>query len=129
MSIDLQPLLKSAFYKEEEVQNASEAIERLLESYEKQKHAGARPFETVAPSDPDEQWVREGLLHRLIYYCDSEGAGVPECAGVIVAMYVGSSLYGILARRVIEWASGLLNTPPEKLRELYGTHEVETARR
>lgn len=129
MSIDLQPLLENAFYKEEGVQNASDALERLLKSHENQKRAGARQFEVVAPPHPDESWVRDGLLRRLIYYCDSEGAGMPECAGVIVALYVGSNLYGLLAQRVIDWASGLLSTPPEKLRELYGTHEVETALR
>jgi hypothetical protein len=54
---------------------------------------------------------------------------MPECAGVIVAMYIGSNLYGIVARRVIDWASSLLKTPPEELRELYGTREAETALR
>lgn len=127
MAIDLQPLLEEVFYKEDEIQNASEAIERLLEAYERHKHAGARAFEIVVPPEPDEQWVREGLLHRLIYYCDSHGEELPECAGVIVAMYVGSSLYGIPVGRVIEWASGLLSMPPEGLRDLYGTHEVESA--
>jgi hypothetical protein len=129
MAIDLQPLLEDVFYKEEEIQNASEAIERLLDAYESQKHAGAEPFEIVVPPEPDEQWVREGLLHRLIYYCDSKGAEMPECAGVIVAMYIGPNLYGVAVRRVFEWASDLLSTPSEQLQKMYGTHEGETARR
>ena len=125
MAIDLQPLFDDAFYAEE-VQNASESFARALEKYEATQHVGARPFEVVVPDEPDEQWVREGLLQPLIYFCDSEGAVMPNCGGVVVLMFVGSQLYGIVADRVVRWASELLHVPPEQLTAQYGTHEVDT---
>ena len=128
MSIDLSRLLEKAFFKEE-LQNASEAIERALEKFEQTAHVGARPFEVVAPTDPDEDWVRERMTRPLIYFCESEGTPVPRCGGVIVALFVGRQLYGIAAEHVIRWASEVLHAPIEQLRDQYGTHEVETALR
>lgn len=126
MSIDLRGLLEDAFF-EEELKNASEGIERALDAYQQQTKMGAHRYEVVAPPEPDEQWVREGLAHPLIYFCESEGAPPPKCGGVIVALFVGSRLYGITAERVIRWASEQLGSPVEQLRREYGTHEVETA--
>src|ERR1700759_2413091 len=126
MSIDLSPLLAKAFFVEE-LQNASEAIERALGTFEQRTHVGARPFEIASPPDPDEPWLREGLVHPLIYFCESEGTPLPRCSGVIVALFVGRTLYGIAAEEVIRWASELLGASVEQLHDQYGTREIETA--
>lgn len=128
MSIDLNPLLETAFF-EEDVQNGSEAIERLLEKFEEMERMGARLFEMVAPDEPDEAWLRDGFVAGLIYFCESEGTPVPRCGGTVVALYVGARLYGISAERVVAWASEQLGTPIDQLRVTYGTHESETALR
>lgn len=128
MSIDLSELLEQAFFVDEP-QNGSVAIERALETFEEQKHVGSRLFEVVAPADPDDEWLRERLVHPLIYFCESEGAAVPDCSGVVVALYVGSHLYAISADRVIRWASSRLGTSIDQLRTQYGTHERDTAQR
>jgi hypothetical protein len=111
------------------VENASISIERALESYEQKIHGGARPFEVVIPSDADEQWVAEELVHPLLYFCESEGFLVPKCLGVVVATFVGRHLYAINAEDVITWGSELLGRTMEQLREQYGTHEIDTALR
>jgi len=128
MSIDLSPVLEKAFFVEE-VENASETVARAEQKFEQVTHIGARAFEVVAPTDPDEPWLREQLIHRLVYVCESEGVPVPECSGTIVALFIGRTLYGIPAADVVRWASGVLNTPVEQLRTQYGTHEIETALR
>ena len=46
MAIDLSPLLDKAFFVEE-VQNASESIQRALTTFEQKYNQGARPFEVV----------------------------------------------------------------------------------
>lgn len=128
MPIDLSPVLEKAFFVEE-VENASETVARAEQKFEQATHVGARAFEIVAPADPDEPWLREQLIHRLVYVCESEGVPVPECSGTIVALFIGRTLYGIPAGDVVRWASGVLNTPVEQLRTQYGTHEIETALR
>jgi hypothetical protein len=128
MSIDLNPVLEKAFFVEE-VENASEALARAEQKFEQVTHIGARGFEIVAPGEPDEQWLREQLIHRLVYVCESEGVPVPECSGTIVELFIGRRLYAVPAEDVVRWASQVLNTSVEQLRMEYGTHEVETARR
>jgi hypothetical protein len=128
MSIDLSPVLEKAFFVED-VENASEAIARAEQKFEQVTHIGARGFEIVAPGEPDEQWLREQLIHRLVYVCESEGVPVPECSGAIVELFVGRRLYAVPAQDVVHWASRVLNTSVEQLRREYGTHEVETALR
>ncbi len=128
MSIELSPVLEKAFFVEE-VQNASEAVARAQQKFEEVTHIGSRVFEILAPSDPGESWLREQLVRRLVYVCESEGVPVPECSGTIVALFVGPRLYAIPAEDVIRWAGRLLSTSVEQFRMQYGTHEVETARR
>ncbi|HEX3477720.1 MAG TPA: STAUR_1299 family protein [Kofleriaceae bacterium] len=128
MSIDLSPVLEKAFFVED-VQNASEAIARAEQTFEQATRIGARGFEIVAPIEPDEPWLREQLVHRLVYVCESEGVPVPECSGTLVELFIGGRLYAIPAGDVIRWASRVLHTPIEQLRMEYGTHEIETARR
>lgn len=128
MSIDLNPVLEKAFFVEE-VENASEALARAEQKFEQVTHIGARGFEIVAPDEPDELWLREQLIHRLVYVCESEGVPVPECSGTIVELFIGPRLYAVPAEDVVRWASQVLNTSVEQLRSQYGTHEVETARR
>ena len=128
MSIDLSPLLEQAFFVEE-VQNASEAIERALETYEQMTRAGARTFEVVAPEEPNQSWLVEELVRPLVYFCESEGSPVPRCGGVIVAMFVDRRLYAIAAEQTLLWCSDLLQASAEQLREEYGTHETETVLR
>lgn len=128
MAIELSPVLEKAFFVED-VENASEAVARAEQKFEQVTGTGARVFEILAPGEADEQWLREQLVQRLVYVCESEGVPVPECAGTIVALFVGRRLYAISAEDVIGWASGVLNTPVEQLRTQYGTHEIETALR
>jgi hypothetical protein len=128
MAIDLSPLLNSAFFVEE-VENASEAIERMLEAFERETGAGARAFEVVVPGELDDGWVRDRLVHPLVYFCESEGTPVPACRGMVIALFLGLKLYGIPAEHVIRWAGDLLGTSVDQLRQDYGTHEVETALR
>ena len=128
MSIDLNPVLEKAFFVEE-VENASEALARAEQKFEQVTHVGARGFEIVAPDEPDELWLREQLIHRLVYVCESEGVPVPECSGTIVELFIGPRLYAVPAEDVVRWASQVLNTSIEQLRTEYGTHEVETALR
>lgn len=128
MSIDLNPVLEKAFFVEE-VENASETLARAEQKFEQVTHIGARGFEIVAPGEPDELWLREQLIHRLVYVCESEGVPVPECSGTIVELFVGPRLYAIPAEDVVRWASQVLNTSIEQLRTQYGTHEIETALR
>ena len=128
MSIDLSRLLEKAFFAEE-VQNASEAVGRALGKAEQVSHIGASPFEFVAPGNPDEAWLSEQLVPRLVYFCESKGTPVPKCAGTIVMLFVGQRLYGIPAEDVIRWASERLGTPVEQLRMQHGTHEIETGLR
>lgn len=128
MSIELSAVLEKAFF-EEEVENASEAVLRAEQKFEQATRIGARVFEIVAPGEPDEAWLREQLIHRLVYVCEQEGVPAPECSGTIVALFVGRRLYAIPAEEVIRWGSRLLSTSVEQLRQQYGTHEVETALR
>lgn len=128
MSIELNRLTEKAFFAEE-VANASEALARAMQKFEQVTHLGARAFEIVAPADPDEGWLREQLVHRLIYFCESEGMPVPDCGGMVVALYVGPWLYGIPGADVLRWASGVLSASIDQLRDEYGTHEVGTALR
>lgn len=128
MSIDLSRLLERAFFTED-VDNASEALDRAQQKFEQVTHAGARTFEVVAPGDPDELWLREQLVQRLVYFCESEGVPAPACSGTIVALFIGRRLHGIPAADVLRWASGLLNTSIEQFRAQYGTQEIETALR
>jgi hypothetical protein len=128
MSIDLNPVLEKAFFVEE-VENASEALARAEQKFEQVTRIGARGFEIVAPGEPDEEWLREQLVHRLVYVCESEGVPVPECSGTIVELFVGPRLYAIPAEDVVRWASQLLHTSVEQLRMQYGIHEADRALR
>jgi hypothetical protein len=128
MSIDLSPVLEKAFFVED-VENASEAIARAEQKFEQVTHIGARGFEIVAPGEPDELWLREQLIHRLVYVCESEGVPLPECSGTIVELFIGPRLYAVPAGDVVRWASQVLNTSVEQFRTEYGTHEAETALR
>lgn len=128
MSIDLSPVLEKAFFVED-VENASEALSRAEQKFEQVTRIGARGFEIVAPGEPDEEWLREQLVHRLVYVCESEGVPVPQCSGTIVELFVGRRLYAIPAEDVVRWASQLLHTPVEQFRAQYGINEVESAQR
>jgi hypothetical protein len=128
MSIELNRLTEKAFFAEE-VANASEALARAMQKFEQVTHTGARAFEIVAPADPDEAWLREQLVHRLVYFCESEGMPVPECGGMVVALYVGPWMYGIPGAEVLRWASGVLSASIDQFRAEYGTHEIDTALR
>src|SRR3954465_4526858 len=95
MTIDLSPLLEQSFFVEEGMNNASESIERALQTYEQKFEGGARAFELGIIDNPDEDWVRERLVHELTYFCESEGMALPKCAGVVVTAFVGNKLYAV----------------------------------
>lgn len=128
MAIDLKGLLRKAFFIEE-VHNATEALERARDQFSEATKTAGQSFEVVAPPISDENWVREGLLQPLVYYCESEGMPIPRCAGVFVSLFVGDQLYCIGAAAVLKWAEQQLGTSAEELRSLYGTHEQETVLR
>jgi hypothetical protein len=106
--IELNRLIETAFFAEEVVENASEALARAMQKFEQVTHTGARAFEIVVPADADEPWVRD-QVHRLVYFCESEGMPVPECGGTIVALYIGRWMYGIAGGELVRWASGVLS--------------------
>jgi hypothetical protein len=128
MAIDLSPLLDKAFFVEE-VQNASESIERALQTFEQKFNQGARPFEVVGTEDADSAWINEKLLHPLVYFCESEGAMLPRCGGVIVALFLGDHLYGITAEDVMQWGSDVVGASIAQLDAQFGTHERDTGLR
>jgi hypothetical protein len=129
MAIELSKLLDKAFFSAKPLRNATESIERARDRYLELKRTGATSFELVAPSTLDEAWVRERLLRPLVYYCESEGRPIPDCAGVFVSLFVGEALYCITVADVIAWARGQLGVTVDELRAQYGTHELETAQR
>src|SRR5262245_58004352 len=100
MSIELSRLLAQAFFAEAP-QNASEAIERVLEKYEQMARARVRPVGIAAPHGPDGSWGREGLARPLIYFCDSGGSPAPKCGGIVVALFFEDKLYGLPAEAVV----------------------------
>src|SRR5690606_3522602 len=124
MAIELRGLLEHSFF-DEEVKNASEVLQRVADQFQQTTQTGARMFEVVVPDEPDEQWLRDGLVQPLVYFCESEAAVLPKCAGVVVAMFIDAHLYAISAEDVIAWASDQLGSPIEQLRQSYGTRETE----
>ncbi|SRR6266542_1582609 len=129
MAIDLDRLTSKAFYVEENVRNATEALQRAAEKYIATYKTGGVSFELVVPPGPEESWARERLLRPLVYYCESEGAPIPKCPGVFLSLFRGANLYCITVADVVEWAGAQLGVTAEQLSELYGTHEGETALR
>jgi hypothetical protein len=125
--MSIETLLETAFFAGD-IENASETIERALEAYEADTHAGARVFEAVAPDEPDPAWL-DDLMRRLVYFCESEGSPTPRCGGVMVALFHHGRLYGITAEHAVGWGSEALGVSPHELRERYGLGEVETALR
>lgn len=128
MAIDLKRLLDKAFFVED-VQNATEAIERARRKYVETTETAGMSFEVVAPPEPHETWVRERLLRPLVYFCESEGSPIPRCSAVFVSLFVGARLYCLTVGEVMEWAHQQLGLSPERLRDEYGTHEQDTALR
>ena len=128
MAIDLNPLLQKAFYVEQ-VQNATEAIERAREEFVAATKTGGRSLEVVVPPEPDEAWAQERLLHPLVYYCESEGTPLPRCPGVFLSLFVGDRLHCVAAADILAWAEQRFGLSADEMRERYGTHERETAYR
>jgi hypothetical protein len=128
MSMDLNPLLEKAFFTEE-VENASEAVERALDKFEEMTHIGARPFEVVVPVNPDEDWLRDRFVSRLVYVCESEGMPIPKCGGTIIALFIGRHMYAIAAEQAIRFGCDVLDTTVDELHAQYGTHDLDTALR
>jgi hypothetical protein len=129
MAIDVNQLASKAFYVEENVRNATEALQRAVEKYISIYKTSAVSVDLVVPPDADESWARERLLRPLVYYCESEGAPIPKCPGVFVSLFRDANLCCIAVADVIEWAGAQLGLTVEQLREMYGTHELETALR
>jgi hypothetical protein len=86
--------------------------------------ARAFSFEVLVPDDAGEAWVREQLLPKLVYLCESRGAPLPACAGVFVSFFVGAELRCVDASVVIARACALLQTTPAALVQAHGTGEV-----
>src|SRR5436190_21312282 len=101
--IDLSRLLDKAFFTEEHVVNATEAITRANDRYLELANGGGASFDIVAPLEPDENWARERVLHPLVYYCESKGATLPRRAGLFVSLFAGDKLYCLVPQDVIAW--------------------------
>jgi len=129
MAISLDHLTNYAFYAEENVRNATEALRRAAEKYTSIWNSGSMSFDLVAPPDPDESWAHERLLRPLVRYCESGGEPIPRCTGVFVSLFIDANLYCIAVPDVLDWAQGELDVTVGELRDLYGTHEAETALR
>jgi hypothetical protein len=123
MAIELSGLLRRAFYSER-VENATESIARASARFIELRRAGGDSLEYVVPPAPDEEWVRERLLHSIVYYCESEGRPVPNCPGVFASLFVEDWLYCIAIPDIITWAGKEIGITVEDLRRLYGTEEV-----
>jgi hypothetical protein len=128
MAIDLDSLIKRAFFGER-VRNATESVERARQRFLKRTGTDGISFEAVAPTAPDEAWVRERLAQPLIYFCESEGRPPPACAGAFVSLFVGDRLSCIAASDALDWAAQQLRTSVDKLQQQYGTGEHETVQR
>jgi hypothetical protein len=128
MAIDLNGLLQKAFFVEQ-VQNATEAIERARARFAAATKTAGLDFEAVVPPYPDELWVKERLLRPIIYYCDSEGLPLPACPGVFASLFLGDRLYCVAVADVLGWGCEQLGLGVEELHDRYGTHEIETVLR
>ena len=125
--MSIETLLETAFFAED-IENASQAIERAQEAYEADTHAGARVFEAVAPDEPDLAWL-DDFMRRLVYFCESAGSPVPRCGAIIVAVFHLGRLYAVTAEHAVGWGSEALGVTLDELRQRYGLAEVETALR
>ncbi len=81
-------------------------------------------FEAVVPEGADERWLRDELLPKLVYHCESRGAALPACGGVFVSFFVGDELRCVDAAEVIVQACAALGTTPAELTLRHGTGEV-----
>ncbi len=129
MAIEMKRLLNRAFFVEEPIQNATDAINRARQKYFDLTRNGAFSVDVVLPENADEAWLRERLLRPLVYFCESEGMPVPKCPGVFVSMFVGAKLHCIAAADLFEWAREELGANPADLVRDYGTHEIDSAMR
>jgi hypothetical protein len=127
-TIDLAPLCAEAFFTCEPT-NASEAIDEARGRFSDAAKMDGFSYEVSAPERPDREWLIEGLVRPLIYFCESSGAPLPACPGVFVSLFVGQRLFCIVAAEVIAWAGALLGEEVKDLGVLYGTHESDTALR
>lgn len=123
MELDLAPLLARAFHSAE----ASHANVAIAEARE--KLGEARSYEVLVPDRPDDDWLSEGFLKKLVYFCESTRAPLPGCPGVFVSFFAGDRLHCVLASEVIAFACDRLATTSEDLVRRYGTGEVRHALR
>jgi len=122
--MDIRPLFDEAFYTDE-ASRATEAIARARDAVSAAGRLDGVSLEIVVPERPDERWLRERVLHPLIYYCQSTGASAPACPGVFVTLFHGDRLSCVLGAEVIAWAARLLGVAEQALVDEYGTHERE----
>jgi hypothetical protein len=129
MAIDLKRLTQRAFYREQPVRNATQAIATARDEFVARTHTEGVSFEIVAATEIDEAWVQRSVLHPLVYLCESEGRPIPLGSGVFVSLFISDALWCIAVPDVIAWATDELGVTAEELRAQYGTHEIETALR
>jgi hypothetical protein len=122
--MNIRSLLEEAFYSAE----ASRATAAIAEARDAVSAAGrvdGYSIEVVVPDEVDEQWLRERVLHPLIYFCQSTGVPAPACPGVFLTFFHGDRLSCVLGAEVIAWAARELGEGEQALIDEYGTGERE----
>ncbi len=119
MRIAFQKLLDRAFHTAAS-DNASAALETARRKLEAEHHAGAAVFEMVVPGRVDLSWFTS-MLRRLVVHCESTGARLPGCAGVLVAFHHGDRLYCVRAEEVVRFGCEALRLTPAQMVTMAGT--------
>jgi len=129
MAIDLKPLTERAFYQDQPLENATQAIAKARDQLAARTQTDGVSFEVVTPAEVDEAWADRSLLRPLVYFCESEGRPIPLGAGVFLSLFIGDALFCIAVPDVMTWAKAQLGLTSDELRARYGTHELDTALR
>lgn len=128
MELDLSPLFARAFL----AVDAARATEALVGARAEVAAGGAvraRSYEAVVPEGADRGWFEDTFLRRLVYFCESARAPLPQCAGVFVSFFAGDRLHCVAASEVIAFAGEVLGASPDDLVRRFGTGEVRHALR
>ena len=124
----LSALLSVAF-RDVPAAEANLAIARV-----RREQAGGNPDDEDAPSLRAYELVLSSWgafvqeqLPKLVYHFESVGAHLPDCKGIVMAVFLGERLYFAESKAFVSRACALLAVTPEQLVELHGTGERRTA--
>lgn len=123
--MNIESLVSESFLSAKQDQ-ATRAIAEARAEVTREGKLGATSVEVVMPDDADEDWLGEGLLRPLIYFCQSSGAALPDCSGVFVSLFYRGHIHFVLAAEVIAWACAQLGIGWQELVAQYGTGERQS---